>query len=95
MWTASAPVWATTAGTTSTGSPYRIVTGMRSASASTLAASQARRAAPAPDQMTGSITNSAVTGPPASAASSAGLSRTRRSRRNHRTEGMTINVAMG
>ena len=37
--------------------------GRRSARASTLAASQARRAAPAPDQMAGSTTNRAVVGP--------------------------------
>ena len=58
---------------------------MRSASASTLAASHALRAGPAVAQMAGSTTNSAVADPSSSAARSAGLSRTRRSRRNHIT----------
>ena len=79
-------------GTTSTGSPYRIVRGSRSARASTLAASHARRAEPAPDQIAGSMTNRAVVGPSSRAESSAGLSRMRRSRRNHMTEGMPLNV---
>ena len=52
------------------------------------AASQARRAGPAPAHSTGSITNSPRTGPLSAAARSAGWSRSRRSRRNHMIEAM-------
>ena len=79
-----------------TGSPWRIVSGIFSARASTLAASHARRAGPAPDQRAGSTTKRAVVVPSSSAARRAGLSRTRRSRRNHMTaelDDMSFNVA--
>ena len=76
-----------------------MVSGIYSSSARTLDASHARRAAPARDQMAGSSTKSSVVVPSSSAARSAGLSRTRRSRLNHITEevaeDMPLNVAGG
>ena len=94
MWTATAPVSATTEGTTSSGWPRRSVSvaprvpSWRS-NARSVRRRYASRGRPAVRSRTSSSTNSGMTGPCRAAATSAGWSSRRRSRRNHRTVGRT------